>query len=66
VTLHLSLHKNLVVIQAGAYSDEGIGDMVIWLRPGESALGKSYQEWRAMGPGAIEWEPPPQVAKDAS
>jgi len=57
MTLYLSKTRRRIVLQAGAYSGDGIGDLVIWLRPGETALGRTYEEWRALPEGPVEWEP---------
>lgn len=40
-----------VLLQARAEGAEAIGDMTTEIRPGESAFGKTYEEWRSLPEG---------------
>jgi hypothetical protein len=56
VTVYLTKSAGSVVLMARAENSVTgtIGDLVIELHPGESALGKSYAEWDALPEGRHE------------
>jgi hypothetical protein len=56
MTVYLTKASTLIVLQARAESPDALGDLVIELRPGDEALGKTYDEWRALpdGPHQID------------
>jgi len=61
-TLPVYLHRDgdSVIIRVRAESEDGdiIGDLTVEVRPGQDAMGKTYDEWAALPDGSIEIEIP--------
>jgi hypothetical protein len=56
MTVLVTKGKGVIVIVAKAEGPEAIGDMAIQLRRGQSAFGKTYDEWEALPEGSHEVE----------
>jgi hypothetical protein len=54
VTIYLTKFNDLVVLMARAEDDESIGDLIVEVKPGESAFGRSYAAWAALPGGPHE------------
>jgi len=53
MTVHLILADGEVIVRARAEGPAGqLGDLIRIVRPGETVLGYSYEELRALGDGA--------------
>jgi hypothetical protein len=48
MTVFVSRHGDVIEIKAG---DGIIGDMTHRVRPGQNAMGKTYEEWSKLSPG---------------
>jgi len=56
VNVFINKHKDVVIVLARAESPGIIGDAVWTIKPGESALGHSYDWWAKQPPGKLEIE----------
>jgi hypothetical protein len=54
VTVFVSIFDEVIYLQARAEGSDAVGDLTLEVRPGQSALGKTYDEWTELGPGAHE------------
>lgn len=48
----VSASDGALTLRVRGESGEAVGDIAIDLRPGEAALGKTYEQWAELGPGA--------------
>jgi hypothetical protein len=51
MTVFVSRHGDVIEIKARAIGDGIIGDMTHRVRPGQTAMGKTYEEWSKLSPG---------------
>ena len=56
MTVFINKHTDIVIVLARAESPGIIGDAVWMIKPGESALGHSYDWWAKQLPGKLEIE----------
>jgi hypothetical protein len=54
VTVYLTKSPGVITLQARAEGQGAIGDLARDLRPGESAFGKTYEQWAKLPEGAHE------------
>jgi hypothetical protein len=60
MTVYINVYADEVEIHQGAKTDAGsagggpIRDLVVVVRPGQKAFGRSYRFWRKLGPGEHE------------
>jgi len=55
MTVFITKADNIVILRASAKSPDGsIADIHREVRPGESSLGKTYEEWLAVETGTVE------------
>jgi hypothetical protein len=55
MTVFLSKRDGAILLQVRAEGPGLLGDLVRELRPGDSAFGKSYEEWDQETPGPVSW-----------
>lgn len=54
MTVYLTKPKGRIVLMARAEGDGAIGDLEIEVKPGESAFGRSRDEWAKLPEGPYE------------
>jgi hypothetical protein len=51
MTVYVSIGAGVILLRVRAEAAGTLGDLTFEVRPGESAFGKGYDEWIALGSG---------------
>ncbi len=51
MTVFVSKYDGHILFRARAEGPGAVGDLVVEIKPGESAFGKAYEEWTALPSG---------------
>jgi hypothetical protein len=55
MTVYLSRSDGILILRARFESGDGtVGDLTYEVRPGQTSLGKTYEEWKAL-PNGPHW-----------